>query len=593
MEKLRTLVLYEADFNFFNKCVDRQVMDAAMAHGNMAAEQYAKPNSSAQEQCLVRRLIFDMVRYTRQSLAMASSDLKSCYDRIVHSAASLAMQKNGVSANTIETMFQTIQQCQHYIRTAYGDSQQSYGGQGKYKLPPMGAGQGNGAGPQMWAVLSSVLFLAMHMEGLSTKFCQKMTKKFLSIVGFMYVDDMDLIRIRDDAERHLLTEDLQLTLKYWNKLVKVTGGAIEPSKSGWYCFHQQWNSTTGKYEYADLVSPGEITAVNKDGSKVPLQYKSCHSAQEMIGVKMTPTGNQEEQLETMLIKAMDEAKYITEGNTSEVETRHAVVSAIFPRLSWRLPCMSITQEDSKRLLRPILNAALPKMGVVTTLGYDYIHGSADFQGLGIPELYQSGYATQVELLIEHTWKSTQTGHFMQMAIQEYIVEAGSSQHPLIPKTNTKVDKWILTKNTWFVALRSYLILHQITVNLHLPLLHPQRHNDSTIMDILDGSTQFSPADLRDINTCRIYKQVTFLSDIATGDGIRLMTDAWSDIPNKRSKQYTSNYQHYPIPRQWKAWKAAMDFINQSTTNRMRQPLGQWKITAEQYIQSWDFFLDSD
>jgi hypothetical protein len=112
----------------------------------------------------------------------------------------------------------------------------------------MGAGQGNGAGPQMWSILSSVLFLAMHMEGLSTRFCQKMQKKILNIVGFMYVDDMDLICLRDEIDKDLLTEDLQLTLAYWNKLVKVTGGAIEPSKSGWYCFHQKWNAHTGCYQ---------------------------------------------------------------------------------------------------------------------------------------------------------------------------------------------------------------------------------------------------------------------------------------------------------------------------------------------------------
>jgi hypothetical protein len=73
-------------------------------------------------------------------------------------------------------MFETIQNCRHVIRTAYGDSTRSYGGQSSYDLPPMGVGQGNGAGPQMWAVLSSTLFLAMHMEGLSTTFCQKSYK---------------------------------------------------------------------------------------------------------------------------------------------------------------------------------------------------------------------------------------------------------------------------------------------------------------------------------------------------------------------------------------------------------------------------------
>jgi hypothetical protein len=592
LDRLRTIVLYEADFNFFNKSVGRNVMDTAMVNGGMASEQYAKPRSSAQEQCLARRLVFDIVRHIRQALAMASSDLKSCYDRIVHNAASLALQKNGVSQETVSTMFATIQQCQHHIRTAYGDSSKSYGGQRGFKLPPMGAGQGNGAGPQMWAILSSVLFLAMHMEGLSTRFCQKMTKKFLSLTGFMYVDDMDLICIRDEHNKQNITEDLQLTISYWNRLVKVTGGALEPTKSGWYAFCQEWNSNTGQYEYKDIGPPKTIKAKDKDGAKHSLPFISCHSSQEMIGVKMTPTGDQTDQLKSMSNKSYEEARNLRKGNLSEVETRHAVVSSIFPWLAWSLPCMSITQQESKNLVRPVLTAALSKMGVVSTLGYDYIHGSSAFQGLGIPELFHAGYAAQIELLVDNIWKSTQTGHFIQMAIQEFVLETGSTQHPFLPTPNTRLDNWLLTKQTWFAALRSYMISHQIQVDVTIPLLTSHRQHDVTIMDILDESSQFSSLDLKDINTCRVYKRVTFLSDISSGDGTRLTTKAWTTIPNDRATQYPFNTQHFPTTRQWRAWKAAMTYINQANTNQLRQPLGKWQISSEdQYLQYWDYFYD--
>ena len=52
IDKLQTIVLYEADFNFFNKSVGQQAMDNAMQNGCMAMEQYAKPRSSAQDQCI-------------------------------------------------------------------------------------------------------------------------------------------------------------------------------------------------------------------------------------------------------------------------------------------------------------------------------------------------------------------------------------------------------------------------------------------------------------------------------------------------------------------------------------------------------------
>ena len=62
---------------------------------------------------------------------------------------------------------------------------------------------------------------------------------------------------------------------------------------------------------------------------------------------MTPTGNQDVQLKSLMEKANEEAQYIIQGNTSQVETRHTVIISIFPRLAWPLTCMSITEKNSK------------------------------------------------------------------------------------------------------------------------------------------------------------------------------------------------------------------------------------------------------
>ena len=51
------------------------------------------------------------------------NDAKSCYDRIVHSVASLAMQRVGAPVEPIICMFTSIQHLQHRIRTVFGDSE--------------------------------------------------------------------------------------------------------------------------------------------------------------------------------------------------------------------------------------------------------------------------------------------------------------------------------------------------------------------------------------------------------------------------------------------------------------------------------------
>jgi len=416
---------------------------------------------------------------------MASSDLKSCYDRIVHTAASLSMQRVGISPQIVKTMFETIQQCEHKIRTAYGDSTSTYGPyyKKKYKHPIMGVGQGNGAGPQIWSLISAVLFLAMRLEGFSTKFVSKLTKEFIDIVGYMYVDDMDLIQIKPHEQWQSLMESLQLTLAYWNKLVKATGGALEPSKSGWFAFRQVWDPITGEYKYVDVGKNGDISAKDKDGKSIPLGFIPCTEVQEMVGVRMGPTGNQIPQIEKMIEKAHSEASFITKSRLEQPHVYTAINHSILPSLIYPLPCMTITNNEGKRILRPLLSAALPKMGVIPTLGYDFVHGSSTLYGLGIQELYHTCFAKQLEMFIQHSWKNSSTGKLIRI-----LLEGGC-----------RVEKWLLTENTWLRGLRRYAIDHNIFMDIREKQILPHRENDKFLMDVMDHNISLTPKELKAIN----------------------------------------------------------------------------------------------
>jgi hypothetical protein len=63
------------------------------------------------------------------------------------------MQRQGVPESAVTCMFTTLQELKHQIRTAYGDSELTYGGQAV--IPIHGVMQDNGAGPAIWAVVST------------------------------------------------------------------------------------------------------------------------------------------------------------------------------------------------------------------------------------------------------------------------------------------------------------------------------------------------------------------------------------------------------------------------------------------------------
>ena len=76
-------------------------------------------------------------------------DLEGCYDRIVHTAASLALLRVGIPHTKIRSIFATIQRMVHSIRTSLGDSKITYGGDqiGDWENCPQGVLQSNAGGP--------------------------------------------------------------------------------------------------------------------------------------------------------------------------------------------------------------------------------------------------------------------------------------------------------------------------------------------------------------------------------------------------------------------------------------------------------------
>ena len=131
----------------------------------LAQEQFgSRKTLSSVNQSLNKRLTFDLLQQLKRPGALCANDAKSCYDRVVHSIASICMQRVGVPQEPIVCMFTTIQNLEHRIRTAYGDSESTFSGQ-LWAVPMHGLGQGNGAGPQIWGVVSSPVIHMLQDEG--------------------------------------------------------------------------------------------------------------------------------------------------------------------------------------------------------------------------------------------------------------------------------------------------------------------------------------------------------------------------------------------------------------------------------------------
>jgi len=133
-------------------------------------------------------------------------------------------------------MVSTIHAMQHHVQSLYGNSTQSQGCQ-QWDAPITGIGQGNGAGPQIWAAVSSPLFQILTQDGFIVQIVCAISGHKVEIAGFGFIDNMDLCIVGSQQQGNTVVPLMQELLKTWAGLLRVTGGALVLDKCFWYNIH--------------------------------------------------------------------------------------------------------------------------------------------------------------------------------------------------------------------------------------------------------------------------------------------------------------------------------------------------------------------
>ena len=185
--------MLEGDYNQCLKLIfGRRMMRNSEHSPDYPASQFgSKRGSRAIEAVRLKRMSLDIIRLTRQPASIITTDLHSCYDRIVHTVGALSARKNGVQHEPIKMMIDTLQQSTNTIRTAFGDSERSHNS--TPDRPYHGTGQGSGASPAIWFAITIVLIESLLRENIGTFLTLAMSFKLLRIPAILFVDDTDFI----------------------------------------------------------------------------------------------------------------------------------------------------------------------------------------------------------------------------------------------------------------------------------------------------------------------------------------------------------------------------------------------------------------
>ena len=121
--------------------------------------------------------------------------------------------------------------------------------------------------------------------------------------------------------------------------------------------------------------------------------------------------------------------------------------------------------------------------------------------------------------------------------------------------------------------------HQVQIILQRKFIPtPQRYNDNALMDDITKIIS-SALTLKRLNACRIYLQVTWVSDISNMKGDKILESA---LKGERSINQTSNVQwslqQRPNEQIWKIWRKTIRHIYYCSNNNLlhrQYKLQQW------------------
>jgi hypothetical protein len=234
---------------------------------------------------------------------------------------------------------------------------------------------------------------------------------------------------------------------------------------------------------------------------------------------------------------------------------------------------------------------LSKMGLSSKTARAIIYGPIDHGGgLGHGNTETMQGQEHLTLFLSQIRQQDQLGKVLQISVDTLNLFLGLSTYPLTydfhPIKKYHEPLWLT--NTWDVLSsidRTVIYTTDRTLKL-------QCDNNCFLMEKFLTIKGIGATELQRHNQCRIYLQVTLLSEISSANGKMLSANyvQGNKHPTRRSL-LTWPRQYRPPPIAWTAWKKRLHqlFCITPRHHQLRETLKQWTATGLQYQQWTDYF----
>jgi hypothetical protein len=436
--RLRILALFESDLNHAKRVIigrrllhHMKDMDLlpSMQHGSV-------PGKHCISAVLKKVLSHDYLRLTKTSGAFIENDAVGCYDRIVNNLVLLIMAKLGIPKSVVNCIGNLWDQVVHFIKTMYGISTESYGNTSTNPLYV--PGQGCTCGPLFWLLSYWIIVTSLDPSITAAKFFSACKRILVEITGVSFVDDSSLSATSDfvadpnqttlenfRAEvQHLVTKLTSLS-QHWERLLFTTGGAINFQKSHWYIMTWLWRNGVPTLAPPSLAPSSLTLTTGSEPLAVTVPRISPYTGFRTLGVYITPSGNYQQQVKMLRGYAEKFKAHILPSSLSPNEAYCCLMQYICPKITYTLPCVSLTQAQCQHIQAPILEAILPKLHLNRHTPRAVPFAGSRYGGLGLPENYTDlGYG-HLNYFVGHLKLADDVGQLILTLITHTQLHIGS------------------------------------------------------------------------------------------------------------------------------------------------------------------------
>jgi hypothetical protein len=576
--KLRSIQLYEADYNWFNKFIFNDgALRALESSGLLPEEHYSQRNSTAEDACFDKTLTLDISRQSRTPMAIISVDAAQCYDRVNHRMMALVWLALQVPIQAVSIIVHCLQYMKIFTRTGWGDSTRYFGGN-TTDTPFCGLGQGSKAAPASWIQLSSVIVNVYKSMGFGARIRDPVNGSESHTIGCLFVDDTDLYCLDENLSTiPQIAATASIQTSWWARLLNSTGGAIKGPKSFWYLLY--YICEDGIWDYADTKETIEIPLPQDENTTLTSKHPS--HAEKTLGVWTSPCGGHAAHLLVMQDKANGWLRSILNGHLPASHTWASYLHQLLPRLQYALGTLTNDLASAEQCLQSMEFKLLPHLGVNRHIKRGWRRTHQTFGGIGLLNLPIEQFICRINLFMQHYDTPSSLGHKLSASLHWLQLQIGCTGSPFLLPYATWEH---LSPTCWAKCFWQSLDKFGVDLRVQYKSIPLQREGDLSVMEYL-LPYMCSRRIMAATNRCRCYLHILLLSDITSLDGTRISSDmVWGNRPRLSSSLRFPPEQ--PTLSDWRIWS---DIWIQATLPGLclPSPLGRWETTPH-YQWPWLF-----